>query len=104
MQRLGGHTRSVGPVIARSRRLEGPALVEFTVGAAPHPGLPAEVEVLLPGVTIGPPALVALERSKRLAILRRDDEVATSYGQRWYILIFDHEISYSIIGAVARES
>jgi hypothetical protein len=76
--------------------------VELAVGAAPDPGLAAEVEVLLPGVAVGPPAFVALERSKRLAVLRWDDEVGGSYGEYRDVIIFDHEISYSIIQALAR--
>src|SRR5204863_5174469 len=87
---LGGHTRSVWTNVARPRGLEGSALVKFTVRVVPGPRFPAEVEILMPGVAVGPPALVSLERAKRTALVRRDDEVATLCGQR-HALIFDHD-------------
>jgi hypothetical protein len=89
-------------VIARPHRLEGPALVKFTVGVVPHPGLAAEVEILVSGIAIGPPALVSLERSKRSALLRRDYKVIGFCGKRRAV-IFDHDLSYSIIFILAKD-
>jgi hypothetical protein len=64
------------PIFARTRWLEGSAHVKFTVGVTRDLWLPAEVEVLLPGIAVGPPALVPLERSKRPALFRRNHEIA----------------------------
>src|SRR4029077_14963808 len=100
---LGGHARSIWPIFARSRRLESPALVEFAIGTVAGARLAAEIEILLPGVAIGPPALMTLEGPKRPAILLQDHQIVASCGQR-HALIFDHELSYSIISKLAMAS
>src|SRR3989442_16018756 len=68
-----------------------------------HRQLPTVVEILSSRVAIGPAALVLLERSKGLALVRRDHEVASSCGQV-YALIFVHDFSHSRISSMARIS
>jgi hypothetical protein len=86
---LAGRTRVVWPVRTRTRRLERPLHVKRTVGITRRSRLATEVEILLHGISVGPPALVALECSKRLALMRRDHEIAAA---RWLqcVLIFVH--------------
>ena len=70
-------------MVSRARWLVGAALVKFTVGATLTRDLwlPAVVEILLPRVAVGPPALVPLERPKRPTLLRRDHEIAAPWGK-----------------------
>ena len=74
---------------ARSRGLECPAHVEFTIGVALVLGLAAEVEFLLQRVTERPAAVVWQQRFDGLSLTERDLKVIGAEGGGG-ALIFTH--------------
>jgi hypothetical protein len=91
--KLGSLARFVRSVLARPRGLECSAHMKSTIGVVAQLRLTAVVKILLPGITIGPPTLAALEHRERFALVRRNKQVSTFRRGR-QVLISDHELSY----------